>query len=87
MGAQAGRVRRRRGAAGGVLRTVGSAWPRLWSASRAALPAALTVAGFVLLSAAAWTLATAAGLAAAGASCLLLEYLTHEEPTHLEDRA
>ena len=40
----------------------------------------LTIGGLGLLSAAAWTLATAAGLAAAGVSLLLLEWLTREEP-------
>jgi hypothetical protein len=48
----------------------------------AALPRArtalLSVAGFALLSAAAWTVAVPLGLAAAGASLLVLEWLTEE---------
>ncbi|MWA05819.1 hypothetical protein F8568_036785 [Actinomadura sp. LD22] len=41
-----------------------------------AVRAALTIAGFVLLTAAAWTLAPAAGLASGGVFCLVTEYLT-----------
>ncbi|MGW0587448.1 hypothetical protein [Streptosporangium sp. NPDC002607] len=44
--------------------------PRL----RPALPVILVIAGLALLSAAAWTLAVPAGLAAAGVSCWVLEW-------------
>lgn len=43
---------------------------------RTARAAALTVGGFGCLVAAAWTLHPVAGLAAAGVSLLLLEWLT-----------
>lgn len=39
----------------------------------------LSVAGFGCLTAAAWTMHTAAGLAVAGVSLLVVEYLTTEE--------
>lgn len=42
----------------------------------------LSVAGFALLSAAAWMLAVPAGLAAAGTSLLILELLSHDEGEH-----
>lgn len=49
----------------------------LWAQARTSV---LTVAGFAGLTAAAWTgLGTAAGLAAGGVSCLLLEFLSGEE--------
>lgn len=43
---------------------------------RRARTAALSLAGFGLLTAAAWTIALPLGLAAAGVSVLLIEYLT-----------
>lgn len=47
-------------------------------AASAARRAVLTVGGLGLLSAAAWTIAVPLGLAAAGVSLLLVEYLTAE---------
>lgn len=48
---------------------------------RAARSAVLTLTGFGALTASAWTgLGTWAGLAAGGLSCLVVEYLTGEEP-------
>lgn len=66
--------------------------PRVTSATRAvatglrgllrrARTPVLTVAGLVLLSAAAWQLGRGWGLAAAGLSCFALEWLTGDEPS------
>ncbi|RKN61870.1 hypothetical protein D7231_31860 [Streptomyces klenkii] len=52
------------------------ALPPLWGRARTAV---LTVAGFGFLTGAAWSwLGAAAGLAAAGASCLIVEALSEE---------
>lgn len=58
-------LRSARGAATGIVGRYRHSW--------------LTLLGLVLLTAAAWTLDLAAGLAAAGVSCLVLEYLRHRE--------
>lgn len=42
--------------------------------ARRAAPYTWAAAGLTLLSAAAWTIATPAGLAAAGISCLIMEW-------------
>jgi hypothetical protein len=55
-----------------VARLAARALPR-WKQLRTA---ALSVAGFGCLTAAAWTVALPLGLAAAGVSVLLIEYLT-----------
>ncbi len=47
-----------------------------WTGARTPV---LTVGGFGFLSAAAWTLHVAAGLAAIGVALLILEYLTSSE--------
>lgn len=44
------------------------------AAVRRAAPYTWAAAGLTLLSAAAWTIATPAGLAAAGISCLIMEW-------------
>jgi hypothetical protein len=51
-------------------------WPRIRAGLVKARRAVLTVAGVGLISAAAWTVAVPLGLAAAGVSLLVLEYLT-----------
>lgn len=49
---------------------------RVLRTARVARPALLTMGGLGCLTAAAWTIHTAAGLTAAGVSLLLLEWLT-----------
>jgi hypothetical protein len=62
-----------------LLEILGVAAARAVSRFPAARTAALVVGGFGLISAACWMVAVPLGLAAAGVSLLVLEYLTHEE--------
>lgn len=56
------------------VRKLGPLWARVRTA-------ALTVGGLGCLTAAAWTMALPAGLAAAGVSLFALEYLTNDGST------
>jgi hydrogenase/urease accessory protein HupE len=62
-----------------LLATLGRLAARLVVALPRARTAALSVGGFGCLTAAAWMVAVPAGLAAAGVSLLVLEYLSGEE--------
>jgi hypothetical protein len=62
-----------------ALALVGRQLARLTATLPRIRTAAFAVGGFGLLSAAAWTVAVPLGLAAAGLSLLVLEYLSGEE--------
>lgn len=61
-----------------LLTTLAVVAARVVAALPRARTAVLSVAGFGCLTAAAWTVGTGAGLAAAGVSLLVLEYLAND---------
>ena len=61
-----------------LLTVLAVAAARLVVATSRARTAAMSVAGFGCLTMAAWTVSTSLGLAAAGVSLLVLEYLTND---------